>query len=684
MSSSPHGEAGKTAQDYRELESKTSYSPTQHYQQHTLNLQEQQQQYRHVSQCATESINPLNLKRELYCIKEQEELVESKSGCKETTNQDIDYDADVDDDVVGDKMLVHSGQDTRENTAEKAQKSLSEKEHIFELFQPWAIKTYGDHSKTKTITMRKKVRILKALEGKEHSRPDSSKFRFWVKTKGFTTNRPDNFLDAPCTPKCLKPLPPDAVLSDNPADVNLYVASTSKDLDKRHYRKVAVVEEFFDIIFNIHMELGGRSGLHAGQKRTYRIISETYAFLPREAVTRFLSICPECKKNLRPSSPATCRAEVPQNESSSEVEALNYSSHTESSLEAGPTTKISTKSTSVTGLSISAAKRRRYSSPDNSLKPSIATLETKKHSEDLYRRKSSPPLCGPGTRLPKIRVNPYLQRPFTPPIPESSHLADSPYGLSFDFHTLKSRENLMRYYDFMRRLYEGNLQMSVPQIPNISFEKKPLQTANLTKQSQKKSVQKPLESSITSSSDDETDNVTVINPKRFKNSPESLLLKKALELPLKVPVISRNTVSTSFSTSSSSSSANTLSQACAINLSKQTLSVFSSALETPKAPKTASMPTTSTPTSVKTEAITPPKSTITTTLRIPQIRSTSMLPPLDFEHLKPITSTYLQLTRSMGLSDEEALRFDNLVSNETNLSLFFYCFIAKNLILFCN
>lgn len=46
------------------------------------------------------------------------------------------------------------------------------------------MKTYGDHSKTKTITMRKKVRILKALEGKEHSRPDSSKFRFWVKTKG--------------------------------------------------------------------------------------------------------------------------------------------------------------------------------------------------------------------------------------------------------------------------------------------------------------------------------------------------------------------------------------------------------------------------------------------------------------------------------------------------------------------
>uniref|UniRef100_A0A1A9W0C7 Nucleolar protein 4 n=1 Tax=Glossina brevipalpis TaxID=37001 RepID=A0A1A9W0C7_9MUSC len=664
MSSSPSGGADKSANDYRELESRAN-SSTSHYQQNTSSLQLEQQQ-RHASHCPNESTNAINLKRELYCIKEQEELSEPNSDCKETVNQDIAYDADVDDDVVGDKLLVHSGHDSQANIAEKAQKILSEKEHIYELFQPWAIKTYGDHSKTKTITMRKKVRILKALEGKEHSRPDSSKFRFWVKTKGFTTNRPQNFLDAPCTPKCLKPLPPDAVLSDNPADVDLYVASTSKDVDKRHYRKVAVVEEFFDIIFNIHMELGGRSGLHAGQKRTYRIISETYAFLPREAVTRFLSICPECKKNLRPSSPAICKAEVPQNESSSEVEALNYSSHTESSLEAGPTTKTSTKSTSLSGISISAGKRRRYSSPDNSFKPTTATLETKKHTENLYKRKSTPPPSVSKTHLPKIRVNPYLQRPFNPLVPESSGLTHSPYGLTFDFHTLKSHENLMRYYDFMRRLYEGNLQMSAPQTPTVSFERTPSETTNITKQSQKKSIQKALESSITSSSDDETDNVTVINPKRFKSSPENLLIKKALELPLKVPVIKRNTISTSFT---SSSSATTLTQACAINLSKHTLSVFSSALETPKAP--GSMPSTSTPTSVKAEAITIPKSSTITasTLRIPQIRSTSMLPPLDFQHLKPITSTYLQLTRSMGLSDEEALRFDNLVSNETNFSL---------------
>uniref|UniRef100_A0A8C6SBQ0 Nucleolar protein 4 n=1 Tax=Neogobius melanostomus TaxID=47308 RepID=A0A8C6SBQ0_9GOBI len=37
---------------------------------------------------------------------------------------------------------------------------------------------------------------------------------------------------------------------------------------------------------------------HAGQKKTYKAIAETYAFLPREAVTRFLMSCAECQKRL--------------------------------------------------------------------------------------------------------------------------------------------------------------------------------------------------------------------------------------------------------------------------------------------------------------------------------------------------------------------------------------------------
>nr|KAG5711771.1 hypothetical protein BaRGS_023535 [Batillaria attramentaria] len=40
--------------------------------------------------------------------------------------------------------------------------------------------------------------------------------------------------------------------------------------DERAYKRVAIVEEFFHIIYNVHVEMDGRGGKHAGQKRTYR------------------------------------------------------------------------------------------------------------------------------------------------------------------------------------------------------------------------------------------------------------------------------------------------------------------------------------------------------------------------------------------------------------------------------
>lgn len=40
-----------------------------------------------------------------------------------------------------------------------------------------------------------------------------------------------------------------------------------------NYKKVAVVENFFDIIYDVHVEMDGRGGKHAGQKRTYKAVS---------------------------------------------------------------------------------------------------------------------------------------------------------------------------------------------------------------------------------------------------------------------------------------------------------------------------------------------------------------------------------------------------------------------------
>lgn len=61
---------------------------------------------------------------------------------------------------------------------------------MFEHFQPWVVNTYGDSAKTKTITQRKYSRIIKTLRGEESNSAENSKFRFWVKAKGFRIGPP--------------------------------------------------------------------------------------------------------------------------------------------------------------------------------------------------------------------------------------------------------------------------------------------------------------------------------------------------------------------------------------------------------------------------------------------------------------------------------------------------------------
>lgn len=160
------------------------------------------------------------------------------------------------------------------------------KQEMFETFQTWALQNYGDSGKTKTVTRKKHDRIVKILTGEEPSTADNSKFRFWVKAKGFRLG---------------------PSLNKDGCERTIYVPTkhvtdpNCNDTDK-DYKKVAKVEEFFDIIYSVHVDMDGRGGKHAGQKRTYRAIAETYAFLPREAVTRFLMSCSDCQKRMHVTS----------------------------------------------------------------------------------------------------------------------------------------------------------------------------------------------------------------------------------------------------------------------------------------------------------------------------------------------------------------------------------------------
>ncbi|MGH0155123.1 UNVERIFIED_CONTAM: hypothetical protein FKN15_075094 [Acipenser sinensis] len=174
---------------------------------------------------------------------------------------------------------------------------------MFREFQEWCLRTYGDSGKTKTVTRRKYNKILQTLLQGEESGDSgfiennhvNAKFKFWVKSKGFqvgssaaASSHSEQKKGASGKPMLYVP-------------VKSTISECGPAQDSTSLKRVAVVEDFFDIIYSMHVEMGsdpGKAPKHAGQKKTYKAIAETYAFLPREAVTRFLMSCHECQKRM--------------------------------------------------------------------------------------------------------------------------------------------------------------------------------------------------------------------------------------------------------------------------------------------------------------------------------------------------------------------------------------------------
>ncbi|XP_051947819.1 nucleolar protein 4-like [Xyrauchen texanus] len=169
---------------------------------------------------------------------------------------------------------------------------------MFGDFQEWCLRTYGDSGKTKTVTRRKYNKILQTLLQSDdsegvyiESNHINAKFKFWVKSKGFQVGNIDgeqNENGAADRPVLYVPIKATCV-------------DGGSGQDSCSLKRVAVVEDFYDIIYAMHVEISSdpaKAPKHAGQKKTYKAIAETYAFLPREAVTRFLMSCGECQKRL--------------------------------------------------------------------------------------------------------------------------------------------------------------------------------------------------------------------------------------------------------------------------------------------------------------------------------------------------------------------------------------------------
>lgn len=129
-------------------------------------------------------------------------------------------------------------------------------------YAEWIRKQYdGPGCRAKIVGRAKYERIVRAVRGELRRAADNSKFRFWVRAKGFRMGRPAS----------------GAAQVDD--ENSLYVVDTKNGgsmavSGSQHcYKKVAVVDEFFDIIYRVHCSGGGISARHSGQKRTHRMVS---------------------------------------------------------------------------------------------------------------------------------------------------------------------------------------------------------------------------------------------------------------------------------------------------------------------------------------------------------------------------------------------------------------------------
>ncbi|XP_055590017.1 nucleolar protein 4-like [Uranotaenia lowii] len=244
---------------------------------------------------------------------------------------------------------------------------------MVKIFQPWVIKTYGDRAKTKTITLKKQTRIIRALKGLEMNNPDSSKFRFWVKSKGFTTFQPKGFQDI------------SVFQNQEENDGCLLFAPNTTETDTQPYKKVAVVENFFNIIYGVHVSLGSRSSRHAGQKRTYRTITETYAFLPREAVTKFLSLCGQCSRALRPQTPHLRLNESNQS-CSPQSSKFNESFESHRKKEADTVPKTTTATIPVPSQGVTSSVSSTSNSNGSKSYPTSSSFNSLTNCDEIYSK----------------------------------------------------------------------------------------------------------------------------------------------------------------------------------------------------------------------------------------------------------------------------------------------------------
>lgn len=143
-------------------------------------------------------------------------------------------------------------------------------------YAEWIRKQYdGPGCRAKIVGRAKYEQIVRAVRGELRRAADNSKFRFWVRAKGFRMGRPAS---------SAAPQVDDGhslyVVDTRSAGSAATSLAGAGSRQQHCYKKVAVVDEFFDIIYRVHCSGGGISARHSGQKRTHRMVSAYFTIIP--------------------------------------------------------------------------------------------------------------------------------------------------------------------------------------------------------------------------------------------------------------------------------------------------------------------------------------------------------------------------------------------------------------------
>lgn len=140
-------------------------------------------------------------------------------------------------------------------------------------YAEWVRRQYdGPGCRAKIVGRVKYEQIVRAVRGELRRAADNSKFRFWVRAKGFRMGRPAAWGEAQVDDA-------DSLYVVDTRNGGLGVAARESRQQHLSYKKVAVVDEFFDIIYRVHCSGGDISTRHSGQKRTHRMVSTIQIYI---------------------------------------------------------------------------------------------------------------------------------------------------------------------------------------------------------------------------------------------------------------------------------------------------------------------------------------------------------------------------------------------------------------------